>query len=249
MTKVFVHGNPEVAEIWGPLVDALGERGVDDCVALSPPGFGAPVPAGFEATPAGYVDWLAGELTGLGGTIDLVGHDWGAGHVFGLAARSPGLIRSWAADCAGLLHPSYEWHDAAQTWRTPGAGEQSVADLTDLPVEELTAAYAGLGMPPEIAGPMADAANEEMGACILTLYRAADRAVLDEVARALATADRPALLLSAEADPYVGVEFTGEVAAQLGAAVAPMPDLGHWWMVQDPTPAADALARFWASLD
>ncbi|MDT5218539.1 MAG: hypothetical protein QOF15_644, partial [Mycobacterium sp.] len=37
MTVVLVHGNPETAAIWGPLVDALGRK---DVVRLSPPGFG-----------------------------------------------------------------------------------------------------------------------------------------------------------------------------------------------------------------
>ena len=47
VTVVFVHGVPETAAIWDPLIAALGR---DDVVALSPPGFGAPVPEGFEAT-------------------------------------------------------------------------------------------------------------------------------------------------------------------------------------------------------
>lgn len=48
MTVVLVHGNPETDVIWEPLVDALGTR---DVVRLSPPGFGAPVPPGWRATP------------------------------------------------------------------------------------------------------------------------------------------------------------------------------------------------------
>ncbi len=48
MTVVLVHGNPETDVIWEPLVDALGAR---DVVRLSPPGFGAPVPPGWRATP------------------------------------------------------------------------------------------------------------------------------------------------------------------------------------------------------
>ena len=43
---VFVHGNPETAAIWDPLIAALGR---DDVVALSPPGFGAPTPDGWAA--------------------------------------------------------------------------------------------------------------------------------------------------------------------------------------------------------
>jgi pimeloyl-ACP methyl ester carboxylesterase len=39
--KVFVHGNPECDAIWDPLRATLADRGIDDVVALSPPGFGA----------------------------------------------------------------------------------------------------------------------------------------------------------------------------------------------------------------
>ena len=107
MTKVFVHGNPETAAIWGPLIEALSGWGFSDMVTVSPPGFGAPVPAGFGAHPDDYVAWLADEIRTLPGPIDLVGHDWGTGHVMGVAAAHPELIRSWATDIGGLLHPDY----------------------------------------------------------------------------------------------------------------------------------------------
>ena len=55
----------------------------------------------------------------IGGDIDLVGHDWGAGHVYGVLSEKPGIVRSWAADCAGLLHADYQWHDMAQGWQAP----------------------------------------------------------------------------------------------------------------------------------
>ena len=84
MSVVFVHGNPETASIWDPLIAELGR---DDVVTLSPPGFGAPVPEGFGATADEYRDWLIGELEGIGGPIDLVGHDWGGGHVQRVARR------------------------------------------------------------------------------------------------------------------------------------------------------------------
>ncbi len=54
MTVVFVHGVPETAAIWNPLLGVLGR---DDAVAVSPPGFGVPVPVGFEATSDGYAGW------------------------------------------------------------------------------------------------------------------------------------------------------------------------------------------------
>lgn len=57
MPKVFVHGNPETSAIWSTLFDALRDKGLDDLVALSPPGFGAPLPPGFDATQTGYRNW------------------------------------------------------------------------------------------------------------------------------------------------------------------------------------------------
>ena len=93
---VFVHGNPETAAIWGPLLETLQHP---DAVTLSPPGFGAPVPAGFDATPGGYAAWLIAQLESMGRPVDLVGHDWGAGHVMRVALDRPDLIRSWAMSC------------------------------------------------------------------------------------------------------------------------------------------------------
>ena len=98
-TKVFVHGNPEVDAIWSLLVAELRARGVDDVVLLSPPGFGAPTPDGWAGDMAAYRDWLVGELERIGRPgqgIDLVGHDWGAGHVFGaVPIPAIGCSRSW----------------------------------------------------------------------------------------------------------------------------------------------------------
>jgi pimeloyl-ACP methyl ester carboxylesterase len=132
-TVVLVHGNPETAAIWGPLVGALRSMGHDEIVALSPPGFGAPLPDGFDPTMDSYADWLVGELESIratGAEIDLLGHDWGAGHVYGTLARRPELVRTWTGDIAGILHSDYVWHDMAQAWQTPEIGEQVVAGIT-----------------------------------------------------------------------------------------------------------------------
>jgi len=91
MPKAFVHGNPETSAVWSVLFDELEAKWIDDLVALSPPGFGASLPEGFEATQTGYRNWLIQQLEQLGGNVDLVGHDWGAGHVYGVLAERPDL--------------------------------------------------------------------------------------------------------------------------------------------------------------
>jgi pimeloyl-ACP methyl ester carboxylesterase len=132
MTIVFVHGNPETDAIWDAMREQLGR---DDVVALSPPGVGAPVPEGFGATSEEYRDWLEDELAKIPGPIDLVGHDWGGGHVMRIAIERPDLIRSWCTDIGGCFDPEYVWHDMAQVWQTEGAGEAAVAQMVGAPVE------------------------------------------------------------------------------------------------------------------
>ena len=249
MTKVFVHGNPETDAIWRPLTDALSARGVDDVVLLSPPGFGAPTPEGWDALPASYVGWLADELEGLGGEIDLVGHDWGAGHVYGLVADRPELLRSWAADVAGLMHADYVWHDAAQTWQQPEAGEAAIEMMTSLTDADRATAYGGLGLPDDVAASLAVAFDDEMGRCILALYRAATTEALAEIADRLAARTHSnGLIIDPSDDPYVASALAAPVAERLGAGMLPLDGQGHWWMVSDPDGAAAGLIDFWNSL-
>ena len=245
--KVFVHGNPETSAIWRALFDALLERGVDDLVALSPPGFGAAVPEGFEASQSGYRDWLIGELEGLGGAVDLVGHDWGAGHVYGVLAERPDLLRSWAADCAGLVHPDYVWHDAARAWQTPDVGEQAIAAMFGTSAPERAATWETLGIRSDAAAAIAAEQDEAMGRCILALYRSARQPAMAELGRRLRAAPHvPGLVVVATADSYAGSpEMAAAVAAGLGAQTLTLEGLGHWWMFDGSGTAAKALIEHW----
>jgi len=244
---VFVHGNPETSAIWGPLLAALQ---IPEAVTLSPPGFGAPVADGFGATADEYVAWLASELEREGGQVDLVGHDWGGGHVMRIAIERPDLIRSWAMDIAGCFAPDYVWHDLAQVWQTPGAGEDAVAGIASLPVADRASVFESLGMTPEIAAAVASASDETMGRCILSLYRSAAQPAMARLGDGLgAAAARPGLVIIPTEDEYTGGEARARWSAQRAKAeVAVLPGLGHWWMIQDPAAGAAALRRFWGSL-
>src|SRR3954447_22303467 len=142
-TTVLVHGNPETAAIWGPLLDVLQK---EDVVTVSPPGFGAPVPDGFGATADEYAEWLAGQLGTFDAPVDLVGHDWGGGHVVRIACDHPELIRSWCTDIAGCFAPDYVWHDFAQAWQTPEVGEEVIAGQVGSDPKEQSGLYESLGM-------------------------------------------------------------------------------------------------------
>jgi pimeloyl-ACP methyl ester carboxylesterase len=243
VTVVFVHGNPEVAAVW----DALGAELGGDSVALSPPGFGAPVPAGFDATSDAYTAWLVGELERFDGPVDLVGHDWGGIHVMRATTRRPDLVRRLVTDVAGTADPEYVWHDMARTWQTPGEGEAFVAAMAAAPIGDRIARLTSAGMTPAAARACAEAGGVEMGACILSLYRSATQPVLTEWGdEFVATPDRPpTLVVIPTEDQFVGGEtLARRTAERWGAEVALLEGLGHWWMMQDPQRGAAALRAF-----
>jgi pimeloyl-ACP methyl ester carboxylesterase len=244
---VFVHGNPETAAIWGPL---LAELGHPDTVTLSPPGFGAPVPDGFGATADEYAEWLASELEQQGAPVDLVGHDWGGGHVIRVAMERPDLVRSWAMDIAGCFAPDYVWHDLAQVWQTPGAGEESVARRASMSLADRASMFESLGMTPDIARAVAQANDGTMGHCILSLYRSAAQPAMARLGLALPAAPaRPGLVIIPTEDGYTGGEARARWSAgHANAEVAVLQGLGHWWMIQGPAAGAAALREFWSSL-
>jgi len=247
MTVVLVHGNPETDAIWGPLIDALGRK---DVVRLSPPGFGAPLPENFAATYLAYRDWLEGELAQIDQPVDIVGHDWGGGHVMNAVMHRPELVRSWASDVVGLFDPDYVWHDFAQVWQTPGDGEELVNTMLGGTVEDRANRVAALGIPAAIASSIAAAQGPEMGRAILSLYRSARQPAMAEAGRELENAaDRPGLSLLATEDPYIGLaENRRRAADRAGARTEVLDGLGHWWMMQDPVRGAAALTRFWESV-
>lgn len=247
MTKVFLHGNPETAAIWQPLAIELERLGVSDVLFLSPPGFGAPTPPHWAATQSDYTDWLIEEVERIDAPVDIVGHDWGAGHVYGAIAQRPDLFASWVADCGGLLHPDYVWHDAAQAWQTPGVGEEAVGLLTHMETTDLAAVLESLGMTHSIAAEVAKHIDVEMGRCILALYRSAAQPAMRDLGARLVTIDLPrGAVIIPTADTYPGTpDMANDVARSLRATTIELADRGHWWMIEDPVTAARQLVNFW----
>ena len=250
MTRVFIHGNPETTAIWGPLLNELRTRRESNLVCLSAPGFGAPRPDDFDALPTSYVDWLVGELERIERPVDLVAHDWGAGHVYGLLAQRPDLIRSWAADCAGLVHPEYVWHDMAKAWQTNEIGEHVIEMMMAGSVNERVDRFVELGMTEQIAAAIVTETDPSIGGCILDLYRGAAQPVMADLGRTLLATELPrGLVLDATGDAYSQPDLGRDMAERFGASVFTMEGEGHWWMCSVASAAADALVEFWSTLD
>ncbi len=240
---VFVHGVPETAAIWVKVRKAISGQSV----ALSLPGFGCPRPEDFGATKDDYVEWLLGELEQIGGPIDLVGHDWGAGLTYRVATAHGDRVRSWAADIGNIAHPNYEWHDFARLWQTPGEGEAFVESQNAQTPEERASLFEAMGVPKDDALEMATGSDATMGACILALYRSAVPNPHHHWGPWKPTT-APGLVLHPTDDPFGDEQHAKEVAEALGARFEEIEGAGHFWPYQAPEKAAAILESFWSSL-
>ncbi len=248
MAIVLLHGNPETPVIWEPLVAELGR---DDVYTPQLPGFGCPVPKGFGATKEEYALWLVAELEPIvyeHGPIDFVGHDWGGGIGMRAVSLRPHLFRTWACDVLGLFHPDYVWHDFAQIWQTPGAGEAYFEQNAATPAEDRIALFEAIGIPRATGERLVAAGDATMGECVLALYRSAAQPAMKEWGEHLGPAATiPGLVIIAPNDPFVQGETLGaEVADRIGARRHVLPGQGHWWMLGDPAAGAAMLTTFWA---
>jgi pimeloyl-ACP methyl ester carboxylesterase len=149
-----------------------------------------------------------------------------------------------------VVDPDYVWHELAQVWQTPDAGERAVSAWASASVAERAARLASLGITTDIARRLAAGYDEAVGRCILALYRSAAQPTMAQLGEGLATArQRPGLHLSVSEDHFVGtIDMQRRAAHRAGARIEVLDGLGHWWMVQDPQRGADALERFWTSL-
>jgi pimeloyl-ACP methyl ester carboxylesterase len=235
MPAVLVHGVPDTAEMWDPLVERLHR---DDLVLVRLPGFGAPVPAGFTSTKDEYADWLAGEVSAVGEPVDLVGHDWGSLLTQRVATTRPELVRTYVLS-DGAVSSKFRWHELAKQWQTPGVGEEIMQLMT---AEAVAAALRDAGHPDsDGAGARAD---ETMKTSVLALYRSAVD-IADEWTPKPTSDGPPALVVWGARDPY-GPPPYGRAAAELAHATYVELDAGHWAIVERPAEAAGALETFWA---
>lgn len=126
-----------------------------------------------------------------------------------------------------------------------GVGEKFWDDLR---ADRAAAASAltAFGVPNEQATVFADALDEEMSDSILKLYRSATDIPGDWGPGSKPT--EPGLVIGADSDPLISASSSQRAAERVGADVAILEGAGHWWPLDSPEPAAEALQKFWADL-
>lgn len=240
-TAVLLHGNPDTYRVWDDVRVRLGDV---PCVALNLPGFGCPIPEGFNATKEEYVDWVIAQLRRQPGPVHLVGHDWGSLLTQRVAAIRPDLVRSWAGGGA-TVRTFKGWHDLARIWQTPGAGEAWMASLD---VDAMAAVLVQRGVPSDYARNAADRMDALMKECILKLYRSALE-VGTEWEDDLAHITSPGLILWGELDPLRRAGSIDASCDESSARTLVFAGCGHWWPIQRPSETAAALLDHWRAVE
>lgn len=240
MTIVLIHGVPDTASVWDPLIAALGTH---DAIALSMPGFGAPIPPGFDASKDAYLAWLIGALESLPQPLHVISHDWGYILLNRILVQRPDLVQSWVGGGVPISQP-YAWHDTARVWQTPVAGERLMNRMN---ATVWTAMLAKAGVPVERATLAASHIDPQMTDCILKLYRSAIN-VFDDWQPSIGEVRASGLLLWGQEDSYAPAEFAARTAQVAGAQAIVLPKCGHWWQAQAPEYSAAAIQQFWSEV-
>jgi pimeloyl-ACP methyl ester carboxylesterase len=240
---VLLHGVPETSAIWRK----LRARVARESIALSLPGFGSPVPEGFTGTKDEYVAWVVAELEQIDDPIDLVGHDWGALLTYRVATARGDRVRSWVADIGNVAHPDYVWHDVAQLWQTPEAGESFVEVQLATPLADRAKLMEAAGLSPEDALEMMASFDAAMGASILALYRSSTPNV-HAAWGPWSPTQAPGLVIHPVDDPFSDARLASETATALGARFVSVDGAGHFWPYQSPAALAAVLESFWAEV-
>lgn len=246
MTAVFVHGMAETAAVWDGVRHHLPHTST---VAVSLPGFGTPLPDGFDVSYRGYTSWLCDQLAPIvteHGRVDLVGHNWGSSLVCRVASQRPDLVRSFVSDDFSFADPDYRDNELTIIWRTPGIGEEFLTSSLALPDHDLAQFFAEHGVPYGDALALARSLDHAMADCMLKWARSDEQRTA--AAQAFGLVQRPGMLVSVHDDPFASIDLGRRVAERIGAQVLDLVGSGHWWMLQRPAEVTVALERFWTGL-
>jgi pimeloyl-ACP methyl ester carboxylesterase len=244
---VFVHGVPDTAALWRPLIAALG-LAQSQYRALALPGFAAPLPVGFSASKDAYADWLIEQIqvaaADAGQPVHLVGHDWGALLSLRAAALRPDFIASWCVTNA-VIDPDYRGHQTARAWATPVLGELVMHGMRN--AARLEAGLVAGGMPAELARAEVAHIDKSMRQSILKLYRsAAGLRFSGDWIDALDQLPKRGQLFWGEHDPYVDLSVAQRFARRHGTPLHVARGAGHWACHERANEFAGVLKALWA---
>jgi pimeloyl-ACP methyl ester carboxylesterase len=235
-----LHGFPQTAAAWSGVAERLARAG-RRVVAIDQRGYsdGArPLDVGDYALPVLVEDAIA-VVDALGGSVDLVGHDWGGVVGWQVAARQPERIRTWTA--ISTAHPvalnEVLATDASQRaqfgyillFRRPGVAE---AALLDDDAARLRQLYAGQLRPQRLAEEVAFFQRPGVLTAALNWYRA----MTPDDAKGLPPVTVPTSYVWGSADMAFGRTAAERTEAYVAGPYrfVPIEGASHWLLDEAP---------------
>ena len=241
---LFLHGNPDTADIWDSVISRLHQR--YRCLAPDLPGFGRsgipqPFDCSFEELGQCVHELL--ESISIAEPINLVAHDFGGAFALALAVQYPKKVRRIVLMNTPFFVADFRWHVWGKIWRTPVIGEMSMA-MNNWPLFYWSVRRGSQNLTTEHIRRTYSSITPQMKQMVLRLYRAANLKDIRvwEPRMLSVTAQVPTLVLWGK-DPYI----PSWVANRFGAReVKHFENCGHWVPEEAPEDVATELLKFFA---
>lgn len=239
---LFLHGNPDTADIWDSVTARLHQH--YRCIVPDLPGFGrSRTPQEFDCSFGDlgkFVDELL-ESMNITQPINLVAHDFGGAFAMVWAAQHPEKVRRIVVMNTPCFVSDFRWHFWGRIWRIPIVGELSMI-MNNWPLFYWSVRRGSRNLTKDHIRSTYSRITSEMKRMVLRLYRAANpESFRDWEPRMLqVTAHAPTLVLWGE-DRYI----PSWVAHRFGATeVKYFENCGHWVPAEAPNEVAAELLRF-----
>jgi len=242
---LFVHGNPDSADIWDDVIAELKNQ--YRCIAIDLPGFArSEAPDDFDYSLEGmarFMDALVNAL-GLSGPIDLVAHDFGGAFAMAWAITHPTTVRRIVVINHSAFVMGFRWHWRANLWRTPFLGELAML-MTTWPLFRSSMKAGSKKLTDEQIHTAFQRLSPRWKRTVLRLYRGATIAEREKWAPRMheLTSQKPTLVLWGEHDPFIPASTADKFNA---TKVIRFRDTGHWVPAEVPERVSAELRRFLA---
>ena len=240
---LFLHGNPDTADIWDEVIHFLQPK--HRCIAPDLPGFGrSAVPRDFDCSFENLGSFIHNLVEAIGVILplNLVTHDFGGAYGIAWAVQHPEKVRRIVIINHPFFVADYRWHVWARIWRTPILGELSLLAM-NWPVFYRVVRYGSRQLNRETIRRAYSFITPRWKHLVLRLYRAADPAAFKEwEPRMLQLTEKvPALVLWGTEDPWVPQWVASRFEAK---KVVHFPDSGHWTSAEVPDRVAREISDF-----
>lgn len=252
---LFVHGNPDSADMWDGVISHLPQTGYR-YLAIDLPGFGkASAADDFDFSIENRGTYLRDMLDALEITepILLVAHDHGGPFAASFAVQYPQQVQALVLQNT-IFHRGYQWHPFGVIWRTPLLGECFVfTQQIDWISKPLAYAYIKWGSPLMTRAHVDDIQRNydmTLGRTILRIYRASDPEAFigwDDRLEQFAQ-DKPIMILWGVHDKYIPMDWPKDMASK-GAKLVTFDDAGHWLALTKAERYAQELTTFFEELN